>query len=92
MSEAVNKLSVYSQQAWKQAKHYSMWNWWGLAELRMKQENQENNVAWEQIKNQILTNLAHHLAKQLRQQSRQQATFFKMGNVNPVQKNHKLPK
>lgn len=61
MSKAVNKLSVYLQQAWKQAEHYSPW---GSPELRMKQENQEDNTAWEQSKNQILTNLAHHLAKQ----------------------------
>ena len=57
--------TVYLRQAWKQAKHYSTWNWWGLADLWMKQENQENNMAWEQIKNRILTNLPHHLAKQI---------------------------
>lgn len=58
MSNAENKQSVYLWQAWKQAKHYGMWNWWGLVELWMKQENQDNNVAWEQSKTQILTNLA----------------------------------
>jgi len=45
MGDAVSKQSVYLWQARKQAKCYSMWNGWGLAELRMKQENQENSTA-----------------------------------------------